>query len=496
MASCSYIKEYGLATVSEYGISVNTLLTWPDNKRAAEKAFLGARYSRSLSSLVELCTEFRDSGKDASERLDNIFHNYGHQSVGDMAEIMVYLENIPMYAALKIFNIVPTYAGQESSTRYIDFGSAKYFNSDNELYKEIMEGWFALYHKYKNPFEAYVKQEYFAGKKKINKSVLNCAVFDNLRYFLPIGSNTNIALSTSARNLARLIGELRASTYTADNQIAMLLLSLLTKQVEELPDELKEIPTQLEEQGYTTEAAELIRHSAPNYTQSNIIKEALALINRHSNVFNYSNITKLNEATTLEKPFLDLLGIVDSAVSYKEINDVINKYSCNYYDELGNLFQQGFVNIEGYMDLGSLRDMNRHRSAERFIPYLYEEWNVEHYVHNNPIFYIPPMILDPELRQSISNDYLIQLDKIKQLENKELIKYSLPLGFGVKYNFGFSISDLYYIGKLRSKLGGHIAYRRKAKEWLDLVRHIVDIPIKDEPTMEGKLSEVEVLSRG
>jgi hypothetical protein len=511
MATCVYYPEYGLAKVSAFNMSVNTLLTWPDNKRAAEKAFLGARYSRSLGALTNLCKEFRKSGTDASERLDKIFHDYGHQSVGDMAEIMVYLENIPLYTALKIFNIVPTYAGQESSTRYIDFTNTSFFTTGDKEYEEISQGWFDLYNKYKEPFEQYLTSTYTSKKKK-DKSGIACALYDSLRYFLPLGATTNLALSTSARNIARLISELRSSRYIADNQIAALLLILLTKQtdnslLEELGDKKSEdiISNLLYEQGYIAEAAELIRHSEPNYTQININKQVVRLLNDNTDKLeiNTDTSTKLSNDRYLATPFLELLGYKNKNIFSKEINEIINNNSTKYFDELGNVYQQGFINIQGYMDIGSLRDLNRQRSAERYIPYLQENWNIEHYVINNPVIYLPPIIQDKELINQMRLDLSTQLTKIKdyylEVKYEELVYYLLPLCFGVSYNFGFSISDLYYIGKLRTKLGGHIAYRRITKQWLDLVRHIVDIPLqeeKDEPTLLGKLSELEIYSRG
>ena len=511
MATCIYYPDYGLAKVSAFNMSANTLLTWPDNKRAAEKAFLGARYSRSLGTLTELCKEFRESGTDASERLDNIFHNYGHQSVGDMAEIMVYLENIPLYTALKIFNIVPTYAGQESSTRYIDFANTSFFTTNNKEYEEIIQGWFDLYNKYKEPFESYLAFTYTSKKKK-DKGGLTCALYDSLRYFLPLGATTNLALSTSARNIARLISELRSSSYIADNQIAVLLITLLTKQtdntlLEELGDTESKgnISSLLLEQGYIAEASELIRHCEPTNTQSTINNLVVELLNDNTDKLqvNTDTTTRLSNDRYLATPFLELLVYKNINIFSKEINAIINKYSSKYFNELGNIYQQGFINIQGYMDIGSLRDLNRHRSIERYIPFLQENWNIEHYIIKHPSIYLPPIIQDKELIQKMQTDLSKQLNRIKEFylstRDTELVKYLLPLCFGVKYNFGFSISDLYDIGKLRTKLGGHIAYRRITKKWLDLVRHIVDIPLQaeqDEPTVSGKISELEIYSRG
>lgn len=492
-----YFDDYGLASVEFEGIKVNTLLNQPGEKRSCEKAFLGARYSRSLGSLLSLCEEFRKSKKDAGEKLDNIFHGYGHASVGDMADIMISLEGIPLFTALKIFNIVPTYSGQESSTRYISFEDTG-FEFSNNIDKKIQQDWFNLYKKYEPIFKEYLISEYNPKKEKS----ISCALYDSLRYFLPLGAKTNVALCTSARNMAQLISELRASANKVENKLSAIIRALLTDlekdkiEQEELAC-LNEVPEKLKELGYVPEAKELIRHSEPDYTQAKIIKEVFELIksNGHKSRRSYHEVK--SEARYWATPFLELLNLNNADILGKEINAIVNKHCKNYFNNLGNLFQEGYINLQGYMDIGALRDMNRHRSSERFIPLLYDQYEVD---LDNPVLFLPPIIYARDIKEEITADIKKIFDYMRSNKDsisKEYLKYCLPLMSGAYYNFGFSKADLFYIGKLRTKLGGHISYRRITNSWLEYIKDNlgIDIEIKDIPSTK-KLTPEEIYKRG
>jgi hypothetical protein len=54
------------------------------------------------------------------------------KSVGDMAQLFVCIENIPMFTAMKIFNLNSVISGQERSTRYQNFENPQYIR-----YQEI-----------------------------------------------------------------------------------------------------------------------------------------------------------------------------------------------------------------------------------------------------------------------------------------------------------------------------------------------------------------------
>lgn len=103
----TFRKDLQIATVKSQSVwnkfKVHTLLQNPSQKQPSINAYLGARYSRSSDSILDIAKEIIDSNTDAADRLEKIFHGYGHKSVGDMADLFVCVENIPMFTAMKIF---------------------------------------------------------------------------------------------------------------------------------------------------------------------------------------------------------------------------------------------------------------------------------------------------------------------------------------------------------------------------------------------------------
>ena len=112
---------------------VHTLLQNPGQKQPSINAYLGARYSRSSDSITDIAKEIIENNTDAAQRLENIFHGYGHKSVGDMADLFVCIENIPMFTAMKIFYLNAVIAGQERSTRYQNFESPEFVKIPKEI---------------------------------------------------------------------------------------------------------------------------------------------------------------------------------------------------------------------------------------------------------------------------------------------------------------------------------------------------------------------------
>jgi hypothetical protein len=121
----------------------------------------------------------------------------------------------------------------------------------------------------------------------------------------------------------------------------------------------------------------------------------------------------------------------------KEIFSILKE--CNDKDkQLGNIGQIGAVNFSGLTDIGTLRDLNRHRSTERFFPFLEES--------------------SLQVKEPLN---LMSFD-IKSYYSKYLLTLDTP----VRYFIGLSLTDLIYIGSLRTRKGGHQSYRELVYNWV------------------------------
>ncbi len=102
-------------------------------------AATGARYSRSNQGLQSIIDKIDPDNLDAS--VDGIFKmlDYGHQSIADMAPVAIFMDGISLHLAYFVWSLCPTAAGQESSTRYINYAGMQDLNAvENEEWRAAM----------------------------------------------------------------------------------------------------------------------------------------------------------------------------------------------------------------------------------------------------------------------------------------------------------------------------------------------------------------------
>lgn len=487
----------GIASDSKWNeFKVNTLLQNSKQKQPSINAYLGARYSRSADSIIDIAKEIIENNTDAADRLEKIFHGYGHKSVGDMADLFVCVENIPMITAMKIFYLNSVIAGQERSTRYQDFKEPKFIRISEEVCKEkkIREEYDKIILKQMNDYTRLLEMTKKALKKyyKISedeKSVLQARSFDVARYLLPMGLQTSMGAVMSARNWSELISYLSAGDSVVDNEVGNLLLNLLGKSDIEIP-------------GYIREADGLIRHTDANYCRKESTKEVLEYIKKdlssqreyisegcekRSCTISYNSNT-IDTLLTHYELLLNPLGS-SNELEYdendsKNLGEILFKNHC-HHNLLGNIAQSGAIKIEGMSSLGTLKDLNRHRSMERFVPLFHDEIDIDNELNRDSkdCFFLCNYLEIEELKE-LRAEYMNVLcgtyDSIKQWRevsqefmdeelSREYTKYLLPHAHSTRYCFYASFDDLQYTINLRVKPGGHIAYRELVYSWLELL---------------------------
>lgn len=496
----NFNKQLNIASLENYdkhGPRVHTLLQSNSLKQPSVNAYLGARYSRSADSIVDIAREIKESGTDASKRLETIFQGYGHKSVGDMAGLFVCLENIPMFLAQRLFYMNPVHSGQERSTRYQNFQAPIFQklpkDTDPEIrndYEAIFAEWMKHYTEMLEPTKEALKK-YFKPKQgnKSHENALQARAFDTARFFLPIGLKTSMAMGMSARSWAELIGYLRASRLTVGKELGEMLFILLTGNEE------------LKQKGYEPEADGLIRHTDANHTRNNSTKDILEILKKTRYTINNKNIEKIQihnsqispstnaETDTikhyllLSNPLADLHNMGIEKNTIKQISKVLFA-NHNHHNQIGTLAQSGAIMIEGFGDYGSiLKDINRHRSLERIFPLLEEYTDVDAEL-NRPLeqMYFLCDYLEIEGFEKLRKDYSMRFnrtyEKILNWKDKakrelsenirtEFTKYLLPHAHACRYRIYGSVDDWQYLVHLRTRNGGHIAYRKLTYDWLE-----------------------------
>lgn len=522
----SYKPNLHIASIktksAAHHIAVHTLQQNPGQKQPAITAYLGARYSRSADSITDITAEAYDGSINAADRLEKIFTNYGHKSVGDMSDLFICIENIPMILAMKLFNQIPVLAGQERSTRYQDFSNPDFINfpEDKSIpdeiklkYEQIIRKSYSDYSELLEPTKkALAKAFNIDMNDKSLAKVLEARTFDTVRYFIPLGACTSLGILTSARVWSDTIAYFAASPALMDRELAALLYELLKG------------PEKLVAKGYVPEADGLIRHTEANFTTYESTDKVVELFEKWKlktskrkfssspaktleiNEDNNALASLIRNYILIQDPISKSTKIELSNIQKSQLGEALLS-GHNHHNQLRNLGQQGAISIEGMADHGILKDLNRHRSMERFIPLWNESVNIDREFErpNSKMYFLCDYLDLPEM-QEIRKEYESRMNATYELIKDwlknttgilpaalrtEYVKYLLPTGHATAYRFYGSIDDLQYTINLRSRNGGHIAYRVLTYEWAKA--------LKKENAFWGqlvdKLPKVELSSR-
>lgn len=505
-------------------MNVLTLLQSPGNKQPSVSAYLGARYSRSADSVYDIAAEVMRKGTDAASRLESIFHGYGHKSVGDMADVFICFENVPMITAMRLFNTNLVIAGQERSTRFQNFEDPQFIDLplDIDVSPELREEYGAIIHEWMKHYREMLPStqdalgEFFEVDREDPKqaSVLMARTFDTVRYFLPLGLQTSLGYVMSARSWSELISRLRGSNQRIDLELGEMLYELLVSNDE------------LTSKGYVPEVDGLIRHADANKTQREMFLKARE----------YLSSIGLDTLGGIKMPELSRIGQylkvgrnpdpVDSFIQHMllllfplstehkiltanertELGKIFFEFH-NHHKLAGNIAQSGAYMIDGMADQGVLKDLNRHRSFERFVPLWDNSVDMTQELDRNPenSFFLCEYLYNTgfeSLRGEFSDRMTQVYDRIQKWHTtalkelgedlaREFTRYLLPHAHATRYRFYASLDDLQYTINLRTRNGGHIAYRKHTYDWLrDLV--VLDPFWKG---LEKKLPKVDAESK-
>lgn len=174
-----------------------------DNLAPEDNAMLLALYSRSPASVDAHLEKLQRVGSGAF--MDQYYCGYGHQSIGDCGSTTIFIEGVTMLAA-KAIQDWPLYSGQESSTRYMDFSSAKFANPLGISAGEaIQEAWRDFYLGAHEPLLEHLRNVYPIQNDDdpvVYKRAIAARAFDILRAFLPAGAATNLGWHVNLRQAA------------------------------------------------------------------------------------------------------------------------------------------------------------------------------------------------------------------------------------------------------------------------------------------------------
>jgi len=322
-------------------------------------ASVAARYSRSNDGLDQILSKIDLNDPEKSIESIMRFVDYGHQSIGDMVPVAMFIDGISEILAYLVWTATPvqTAAGQESSTRYIKLSIDGLIDPDVlGIAKSEQEAW---HERNCSAFEAYESAlrvwgqllDGDPGLAKIPSNILEDTdktlqvsrmkknyAFDRARVYLPVGVATNMFLLMSARSWAGL---------------CRYLLSTMLPEATSLGEAIvKELELY---------APHLTKHASfRENTAEGILEEFTG----------YRALSgKANGDVGLDAnpiPSLDVL--LPSGVTGQDLADSL-RFHENRYDWIGQPLRRTAVRF-GWQAVGlaEIRDFNRHRTGNKYCP--------------------------------------------------------------------------------------------------------------------------------
>jgi thymidylate synthase ThyX len=378
-----------------------------------------AMYSRSPCSIIQHIEKVNTSG--SGNFLEKYYIGYGDDSIGDCVNSQLYVENISMIAAKNIQNH-SLYNGQEASTRYLDFSIAEFIVSSADdralnyveelrtFYKDAMPIVVATYASANDvdmtPISVPLKERTEEQEKLIAaQTAIKAKAFDVLRGFLPYGACTNVAITMNVRVLREHCWNLRASRIPEVALLGQTMLNALAQRYE---------------------------HSFGREERPQAVEERRV---------------QLDEIASLEQQHLDefILAGGEMQVAHSAYDPSFHLESIKDSRSCGlNIGFRPFADMlyaQFPIDIGSYRDLQRHRSCIKNFPLAttklgYEPW------------YLAQL---PEELVERARDLLEKAKIIASLyDNPQEAQYVIPMAYRVNLTMTGSVVDFDYITHLRS----------------------------------------------
>jgi thymidylate synthase ThyX len=386
-----------------------------DEFNPEDNAMLQALYSRSPLSVEEHANKVRATGSGAF--MEQFYVGYGHASIADCASTTIFTEQLSTLAD-KAIQDWPLYAGQETSTRYVDMSKQPIIDPlSTKTSTEILSAWMDFYVSGMLSVTEHIKSLY-PKKNDEDETVYGKAVkaraFDIMRGFLPAGITTQLSWHTNLRQAHDKLSWLKHHPLDEVKQIAQIMHKQLK---EKYPHSFSHIST-AEQEDYREKTAQKY-----NYYQGKIIKDGFKM------------------KTTIKTKELDKYSDI--------INNRPEKTSLPHF--LGKL---GQITFDFMIDFGSWRDIQRHRNGICLNPLLtakfgFHPWYLEQ--------------LPEGLKIKASELIASQSQKIKRLKTApEKKQYYTALGFNLPCSVTYTLPAAVYVLELRSGKYVHPSLRQIA----------------------------------
>ena len=389
-----------------------------------------ARYSRSNEGIGSILSKVDIENPDAS--IDRIlkFVDYGHASIGGLTGGMaVALDGVSMWLAYKLFEIAQMADGQESSTRYITMDPANIPSaSELGIPEDMAPRWIAILSR---AFAAY-NSEYARldalsvaepdrvrfpaqAKPAVVARIRKNYALDRARYFIPLATRTNVGLVQSSRMWALTVKQLDSNPNPEARAAAALIRAELIKL-----------------------SPRLMRHSSAENSFEEQARQELAASLR-------MGLEGLSAEPLADKVWVNVDRTSPPWLPQWQPVPEALRHRSNRYGLQGEATRRMRVTFAwNNMALAELRDLNRHRTGNRYTPFIQSG------------FYLPPEIQRSRHAELLGDQMELTRELMKR--GSPAYVYSLLLGAQTPFEHGTHADKFIYEAELRTGMGAHFRY--------------------------------------
>jgi len=411
-----------------------------------------ARYSRSNEGLGAILEKVDIQNPDAS--IDRIlkFVDYGHASIGGLTGgLAIALDGVSMWLAYKIFEIAQMADGQESSTRYITMDPANVPTAEEigmpadlaPRWREVMDQAFSAYHAEYRRLDglaeadpARVRAPAGAKPALLTRLKKNYAL-DRARYFIPFATRTNLGLVQSSRMWAQTVKQLDSLPQPEAREAARLIRDELLKQ-----------------------SPRLMRHSFAENSFAEQAKQEFEASLRMGR-------ERLSFAHLPDEVWVDVNRAAPRWLAATQPVAEALRHRANRYGQQGVATRRMRVGFAwNNIALAELRDLNRHRTGNRYTPLVQVG------------FYLPPEVDAAAHRPLLAEQMALTRELLER--GSPAYVYSLLLGAQTPFEHTTHADKFIYEAELRTGMGAHFRYAEhlsavlrsffvlvpEAKEWV------------------------------
>lgn len=469
------------------------------------QAYAMAKYSRSGQGMLESIQEL--SQEKAEQFLNTFYFQYGHRSIADLAHLVFGLEQISILAAMAVVD-EQVWDGQERSTRYQPFRKTGWYapaelagTPAESVFRLTAEGLFAAY---EGLAAGLLDQLVEAVPRPADmpeagyRRTLRARAFDVARALLPLGTHTSVGQVVSARVLERQISRLLASPYGELQAIGVEMRAAcqLPAQAPLLERFIAEADPDLVDILRPRAAPTLVKYAmASEYRPLAAVEleQAAATYLGPVGEPDHSRSVELAEPATdpLDEIVATLLYRHDHAGhSYRQTCAAVDGLSAGQkaeilslsvkhrgkHDELLREHQAGYSLVfDVLVDLGSFRDLHRHRrcvQVQQPLTWSHQVAPVEDVFRAG----LGDAAALAALEAGLGEVYLDSLARAEQAASSVRAvaplasDYLLPLAYRTRCLFKMDWAQAAYLIELRTGPAGHFSYRRAAWGMFEALR--------------------------